>query len=173
MFQQLMGRVLTGLLWETCLVYLNDIIVLGRDATKMLEWLSQVYARLCKPNLKLKPSKCCLFREQVAYLGHIVSVKGVATDPQKVQKVVEWPTPQNISEAHQFVGLASYYRCFVEIYNTDASDWGIGAVLSQVQVGKERVLAYGSRRLSATEQNYWTTRPELLAAVEFTFQFRQ
>lgn len=57
--------------------------------------------------------------------------------------------------------------------DTNASDWGIGAVLSQTQGGEERVLAYGSRRLSATEQNYCTTRCELLAVVEFTSHFRQ
>jgi len=57
--------------------------------------------------------------------------------------------------------------------DTNTSDWGIGAVLSQTQGGEERVLAYGSRRLSATEQNYCTTRRELLAGVEFTSHFRQ
>ena len=57
--------------------------------------------------------------------------------------------------------------------DTGASDWGIRAVLSQVQEGVERVLAYGSRRMSATEQNYCTTRRELLAAVEFTSHFWQ
>ncbi len=77
----------------------------------MLERLDQVFTRLRGANLKLKPSKCCLFREQVSYLGHVVSAKGIATDPQKVLKVVEWPAPQNISEVRQFVGLASYYRC--------------------------------------------------------------
>lgn len=57
--------------------------------------------------------------------------------------------------------------------DTDATDSGIGAVLSQQQGGEERVLAYGSRRLSSTEQNYGTTRLELLAVVEFTYHFRQ
>uniref|UniRef100_A0A3B4WDD1 Gypsy retrotransposon integrase-like protein 1 n=2 Tax=Seriola lalandi dorsalis TaxID=1841481 RepID=A0A3B4WDD1_SERLL len=223
-FQRLMDRVLVGLQWETCLVYLDDIIVLGRDITQMLERLVQVFTRLRGANLKLKPSKCCLFREQVSYLGHVVSARGIATDPEKVLKVVEWPAPQNISEVCQFVGLASYYRRFVEDFatvakplheltkkyarfnwtaecqeafeelkvrltsapvlaypldsgefflDTDASDWGIGAVLSQMQGGEERVLSYGSRRLSPTEQNYCTTRRELLAVVEFTSHFRQ
>lgn len=109
----LMDRVLAGLQWEIFLVYLDDIVVLGRDVTEMLERLSQVFTRLHEANLKLKPSKCCLFWEQVAYLGHIVSARDVATNPRKIQKVVEWPTPRNISEVCQFIGLVSYYRHFV------------------------------------------------------------
>ncbi|XP_037834631.1 uncharacterized protein LOC112450568 [Kryptolebias marmoratus] len=223
-FQRLMDRVLAGLQWETCLVYLDDIIVLGRDTGQMLERLEHVFARLRGANLKLKPSKCCLFREQVIFLGHKVSAEGVATDPQKIQRVQEWPTPRNVREVRQFVGLASYYRRYVEnfatvakplheltkkyarfnwstqcqealeelkrrltsapvlgypldsgelLLDTDASDCGIGAVLSQIQEGEERVLAYGSKCLSATERNYCTTRRELLAVVEFTSHFRQ
>lgn len=76
-------------------VYLDDIIVLGWDGTKMLDRL-----RLRKANLKLKPSKCFLFREQVVYLGHIVSADGVGSGP--------YP------KTFQFVSLASYYRCFVQ-----------------------------------------------------------
>lgn len=65
-FQRLMDRVLAGLQWEIFLVYLDNIIVLGRDVTEMLERLSQVFTRLHEANLKLKPSECCLFWEQVA-----------------------------------------------------------------------------------------------------------
>uniref|UniRef100_A0A3B1IQI2 Gypsy retrotransposon integrase-like protein 1 n=1 Tax=Astyanax mexicanus TaxID=7994 RepID=A0A3B1IQI2_ASTMX len=223
-FQRLMDRVLAGLQWETCLVYLDDIILLGKDVPEMLQRLAQVFDRFRQANLKLKPTKCCLFRRQVSYLGHIVSAQGIATDPEKVRKVQQWPQPTCVSEVRQFVGLAAYYRRFVQdfatiakplheltkkhvrfqwtpecqaafeelkssltstpvlgyprdhgnlILDTDASNFGIGAVLSQVQDGAERVLAYGSRRLSSTEQNYCTTRRELLAVVEFTRHFRQ
>ncbi|KAK3521363.1 hypothetical protein QTP70_003434 [Hemibagrus guttatus] len=165
-----------------------------------------------------------LFEWNVAYLGHIVSERGITTDPQKVQKIQQWLQPTNVNEVRQFVGLASYYRRFVKdfatvakplhnllrkharfhwtpecqlafeklkellttapilgypmdsgdlILDTDASNFGIGAVLSQLQQGEERVLAYGSRSLTPTEQNYCTTWRELLAVVEFTARFRQ
>lgn len=110
MFQHLMDRVLAGMQWEICLVYIDDIIVLGRDVKEMLQRLAQVFERLRQANLKLKPTKCCLFRRQVAYLGHIVSERGITTDPQKVQKIQQWPQPTNVNEVRQFVGLASYYR---------------------------------------------------------------
>ncbi|XP_077362008.1 uncharacterized protein LOC144006828 [Festucalex cinctus] len=61
-FQRLMDRVLAGMQWETCLVYLDDIIVLARDVGEMLQRLSKVFDRLQRANLKLKPAKCCLFR---------------------------------------------------------------------------------------------------------------
>ncbi|KAG1925231.1 thy-1 membrane glycoprotein [Pimephales promelas] len=223
-FQRLMDRVLAGLQGETCLVYLDDIIVLAKDVPEMLQRLSQVFQRLKQANLKLKPAKCCLFRRQVFYLGHIVSEHGVATDPNKVSKVQAWPTPTSVQEVRRFIGLASYYRRFVKdfasiaeplhnltkknahfqwhaehqaafdtlkhhlttapvlgypldhgemILDTDASDTGTGAVLSQMQGGTERVLAYGSRKLTKAEQNYCTTRRELLAIVDFTSHFRQ
>ena len=223
-FQRLMDLVLAGLQWSHCLVYLDDVIVLGKSFSDHLQNLQTVFARLRQAGLKLKPTKCSLLQQKVQYLGHIVSRSGVAVDPAKVEKVQTWPVPKTIQEVRQFLGFCSYYRQFIQnfaqiakplhrmmeknakfkwtsesgkafallrkelsttpvlaypdfskqfIVDPDASDSGIGAVISQVDdQGTERVVAYGSRLLSKPERQYCVTRRELLAAVFFIDQFR-
>ena len=223
-FQRLMDMVLAGLQWTNCLVYLDDIIVVGKTFSQHLRNLTQVFERLRAAGLKLKPTKCHLCSEQVEFLGHVVSPEGVSTDPKKIAKVAEWPIPTSKKEVQQFLGLAGYYRRFISefakiarplhrltektatfnwdndcqeafetlrdklisapilafpdlekpfILDTDASDKGIGAVLSQRdEEGAERVVAYASKSLSRAEQHYCVTRKELLAVVYFIRHFR-
>ena len=114
LFQRLMDLVLVGLTWEICLVYLDDVIVMSRSFDEQLERLKTVFDRFQAANLKLKPSKCKLFQKKVIFLGHLVSGDGIAPDPDKIRVVQEWPRPKNLTEARAFVGLASYYRNFVE-----------------------------------------------------------
>ena len=113
-FQRLMSMVLSGLTWEICLVYIDDIIVVGKSFKEHLENLTRVFQRLRDANLKLKPSKTKLFQERVVFLGHVISRSGVGPDPAKISAVLEWPTPRNLTEVRSFVGLASYYKNFVE-----------------------------------------------------------
>ena len=217
-FQRLMDLVLAGVQWSHCLVYMDDIIVVGRSFKDHLQNLSVVLQRLKEANLRLKPAKCSFCKTKVSYLGHIVSRQGVATDPEKTNKVSNWPILTTISDIQRFLELASYYRRFVKNYatiasplhkltergrqfnwtsdcttafaslkqkltnapilafpdftqpfllDTDASQFGIGAILSQVIDGKENVIAYASRTLSKAEQKYCVTRKELLAMVIF------
>ncbi len=113
-FQRLMERVLQGLHWSTCLVYLDDIIIFSASVGDHLARLDEVLARLREAGLKLKPSKCQLLRKSVHYLGHVVSERGVETDPAKIECIANWPTPSNTKELKSFLGLASYYRRFVK-----------------------------------------------------------
>ena len=222
-FQRLMNLVLAGVQWSECLVYLDDIIVLGKTYEDHLQNLSTVLHKLQCANLRLKLPKCAFCRKEVLYLGHKVSREGVSTDPMKVEKVANWPTPTTTQEVQQFLGLSSYYRKFIQnftsiarllqrltergrtfawttgcansfavlkqrltsapilvfpdcskpfILDTDASQDGIGAVLSQTHEGAERVVAYASRSMTKAERKYCVTRKELLAVVVFTKLFR-
>ena len=76
-FQRLMDLVLAGVQWSSCLVYLDDIIVMGRSFEEHLDNLGTVLARLKAAGLTLNPEKCSFFQKKVRYLGHIVSEQGV------------------------------------------------------------------------------------------------
>ena len=92
-FQRLMDKVLRGLQWEKCLVYLDNIIVFGKTFSETLDNLRCVMQRLKAVNLKLKTSKCQWFRQSVKYLGHIVSKDGIAC---------EWDLHHTIVNSFQF-----------------------------------------------------------------------
>ena len=76
-FQQLIDLVLSGLQWSSCLVYLDDIIVVGRSFHEHLQNLENVFQRLRSAGLKLKPKKCTFIMKEVLYLGHLVSREGL------------------------------------------------------------------------------------------------
>lgn len=216
-FERLMERTLQKLISKVCFVYLDDVIVYGKTFAEMLENLKEVFHCLQAANLKLNPKKCIFFQKEIKYLGHLVSEKGIATDPKKISAVKDWPPPKTKKQVRSFLGLSSYYRKFVKnfsliakplflltennvkfnwtfecdlafeklkqnlitspilsfpsgkgefIIDADASNHGIGVVLSQIQDGKERVISYYSRVFSKSERNYCVTRRELLAVVD-------
>ena len=94
-FQRLMDRVLGGLKWSSCLVYFDDIIVIGSTFSEHLKHLAAVLNHLRQSGLKLNPTKCKLCQQQVMLLRHIVSTQGISTDPEKVKVIAKWPTPQS------------------------------------------------------------------------------
>ena len=113
-FQRLMDLILTGLQWSSCLVYLDDIIILGKNFADHIHNIQVVLHRIKDAGLKLQPTKCHFFRKAVSYLGHIVSEHGVAVDPSKVDKIKSWPIPTSSREVQQFLGLANYYRRYIK-----------------------------------------------------------
>jgi hypothetical protein len=113
LFQRLMDRVLAGLTWDTCLVFLDDIIVYSSTFEEHAQRLDAVFQRVAAAGLKLHPQKCRLFQRKVTFLGHVVSEEGIAPDPDKISAVQTWPRPRNLTEVRAFVGLCSYYRSHV------------------------------------------------------------
>ncbi len=116
-FQRLMQRVLMGLNPEDgpdfVSVYIDDILVFSRTISEHLRHLQLVLERLKEAGLKLKPTKCHFIREEVEYLGHIITPQGLKPNPKLVAAVQEYPAPKNIRNVRQFLGLSSYYRRFI------------------------------------------------------------
>ena len=120
-FQRVMDFVMSGLNYQICLVYLDDVIVFSSNLADHFDRLKLLFDRLRKANLKLKPSKCHLFRKTVNFLGHVVSENGISTDPEKISCVVDWPIPTSVTEVRSFLGLCSYYRRFVQGFSEIAA----------------------------------------------------
>ena len=104
-----MDLALSGLQSSQCLVYLDDLIILGRSFQEHLGNLQLVLEGLWQAGLKLKPIKCSLCQSKVKYLGNIVSREGIKPDPTNTEKVVNWPVPTTKKQVQQFLGMASYY----------------------------------------------------------------
>ena len=113
-FERLMERVLRGIAWSECLVYLDDILVIGPDFGTTLASLESVLDRLGAAGLKLKAKKCQLFQEEIPFLGHVVPAAGIGADPAKCQQVRDWPVPRDVHEVRSFVGLCSYFRRHIQ-----------------------------------------------------------
>ena len=115
-FQRLMERCMGDINLRDCLIYLDDIIIFSSTFEEHLGQLESVFRRLQEHNLKLKPSKCEFFRDQVVYLGHVVSHEGIQTDPSKIESVKTWPIPKNTQDVRKFLGFTGYYRRFIRDY---------------------------------------------------------
>ena len=108
-----MHLVLRGLTWSHALVYLDDVIVLGKDFAGALQNLERVLQRFRAHNLKLKPKKCHLFSDEVNSLGRNITREGVAVSEQHATSVKEWPVPQNSEELQSFLGFINYHQEFI------------------------------------------------------------
>lgn len=116
-FQRLMNRVLTGINGVKAFVYLDDVIIVGTSLEDHQKQLRDVFTRLRSFNLKLQPFKCEFLRKEVAYLGHIITENGVQPDPKTTECVVNFPIPTNVKEIKSFLGLAGYYRRFIQNFS--------------------------------------------------------
>ncbi|GKA06249.1 putative reverse transcriptase domain-containing protein, partial [Tanacetum coccineum] len=130
---------------------------------------------LKKEELYAKFSKCEFWIPKVQFLGYVIDSEGIHVDPAKIESVKDWASPKSLTEIRQSLGLAGYYRRFIEgapilalpegskdfIAYCDASKKGLGAVLMQ----REKVIAYASRQLKIHEKNYTTHDLELGAVV--------
>jgi hypothetical protein len=112
-FQKAMNKTLALVQRKCALVFFDDILVYNSFLADHVTHLTRVFELLAADQWKVKLSKCSFAQNQIAYLGHVISSQGVATDPAKISAISPWPTPTNVKALRSFLGLAGYYRKFV------------------------------------------------------------
>lgn len=199
--------------------YLDDIVTVSSTFEEHVSLLLNVLDKLRQANLTINIDKCQFFRPELKYLGYVVDRYGLRTDPEKVEAILNYPTPTSRKDVKRFLGTATWYRRFVPNFSTiagplnkltsskknappffwseeadaafnklkeclvsapvlacpdyslpfevhtDASDYGVGGMLTQTIDGVERPVAYMSKSLSGAEKNYSITERETLAVL--------
>jgi hypothetical protein len=98
-------------------VVVDDLNVHNETWGEHIQHLDAVLCKLREVNLKLNPSKCCFAAKTITFLGHMVNKEGIRPDPGKIEVVLHFPTPKNVTSVRSFLGLMSYYRKYVRGYS--------------------------------------------------------
>lgn len=114
-YQRLMSSVLHGMLWEECLVYLDDICLMSATVEDHLERLEKLFKRLTTAGILLKPSKCHLLQRSIKLLGHIIDRDGTRPIGAKVQAIHQFPI-RTRGDLHTFLGMTGYYSQYCKNY---------------------------------------------------------
>jgi len=120
-FMTLMNDIFREYLDKFVIIYLDDILIYSKTKEEHLQHLRIVLGILRQHKLYAKSTKCELLQPKVEYLGHFLSKEGISVDLRKVDAIKNWPEPTNVSEVRSFLGLASYYRKFVERFSAIAT----------------------------------------------------
>ena len=113
-YMDLMNRIFQPYLDQFVIVFIDDILIYSGNKEDHEEHLRVVLQILRENQLYAKFNKCQFWLESVAFLGHVISVEGVSVDPQNTEAIVNWKPPTNLTEIRSFLGLAGYYRNFIE-----------------------------------------------------------
>ena len=113
-FQRRMQNCLGELNLTYCLIYLDDVIVFSETPEEHLQRMCVVFDHLREHGLKLKPSKCDVFKSEINYLAHRVSQKGVLPSKKNLESIAQCPPPDTYTKVKSFVGLVGHYRHFIK-----------------------------------------------------------
>ncbi|GJY05299.1 putative reverse transcriptase domain-containing protein [Tanacetum coccineum] len=174
------------------IVFIDDILIYSKTKEEHDAYLRLILELLKKEELYAKFSKCDFWLSKVQFLGHVIDSEGIYVDPAKIESIKDWESPKTPTEILQFLGLAGYYRRFIEGFSkiakpmTKLTQKSVNAPilalpegsenfvvycdashkgLGTVLMQKEKVIAYASRHLKMHEKNYTTHDLELGAVV--------
>jgi hypothetical protein len=163
-FQSLMNSVFADYLRKFVLVFFDDILIYSKTYIQHIKHLHLVLQTLRENKLFAKLSKCVFAAPQVEYLGHIISGAGVLTDPNKIEAVKSWPQPKNVTQLRSFLGLAGYYRRFVQNYGQICRP--LHDILKKDSFSWTPTQTHAFRQLKAA-----LTSPPVMALPDFTLPF--
>lgn len=223
-FQAFINNVLRDYLDDFVVVYLDDILIYSKNMEQHRQHVHKVLQKLTESDLRTSPDKSYFHKQEVEFLGFILTPNQIKMDPQKIKSITEWPTPKNVKDIQSFLGFGNFYRRFIKGYSeitapltrltrkdipfkwemeqeksfqelrkrfttapilttfdpektitveTDASDYAVGACLSQPDQDKKlHPVAFYSRTMSPAELNYDIHDKELLAIITAFQQWR-
>jgi hypothetical protein len=116
-FQSVMSDMLRPYVGNFVVVYLDDILIFSKIAEEHLSHLRQVLQTLRESHFYANPKKCDFMKEEISFLGHRVSANGLKVDPEKVRAVADWKVPRDVHGVRSFLGLANYFRRFLQGYS--------------------------------------------------------
>ena len=172
-YQRLMEEVLGDYNMTICVIYLDDLIIFSSSFEEHLRHLDMVLTRLRENNLKLSPKKCYFIQERVNFLGHVVSSQGIETDPAKIEKILNWPTPSNAKELRSFIAFAGYYHRFVKDFSKitrPLSELIPGTSKKKKKITKEWVWKDEQQKVFDNLKKIMT-QPPVLAYPDFSKEF--
>ena len=120
-FMDLMNRVFHPYLDKFVIVFIDDILIYSKSIAEHEHHLKTVLEVLRREKLYAKLSKCNFWLNEIMFLGHVISSAGISVDPHKIEAVIKWKQPSNVSEIRSFLGLAGYYRRFIEGFSKIAA----------------------------------------------------
>ena len=145
-FQTLMNGIFADFVDDFMLIYLDDILIFSESEEEHLKHVEKVLERLKEQRLFAKMSKCEFNKESVEFLGHVVANGKVKMQQRKIDAIMEWPTPRNVTEIQSFLGLANYYRGFIKDFST------VAAPMTNVTRGKKKEYQWGKEQQEAFEE---------------------
>ncbi|KAJ9541664.1 hypothetical protein OSB04_028170 [Centaurea solstitialis] len=116
-FMDLMNRVCRPMLDRSVIVFIDDILIYSKTKEEHVVHLREVLEVLRRERLYAKFSKCAFWLEEVQFLGHIINREGIKVDPEKIEAVMDWEAPKAPTEIRSFLGLAGYYRRFIQDFS--------------------------------------------------------